>query len=281
MIYIVLIGLGLLLGSFVNALVWRLHEQETEAVKKSSAKKNSSRDLSIVHGRSMCSRCGHALAPKDLVPVLSWLLLRGRCRYCHKPISDTPLPELILPVLLVLSYAAWPYILDAAHAAPIVLFVVWIGILTCFVALAIYDARWYLLPDRIVLPLTVLAGVFALLVSVQHYDSLQLLWAVLGGITISGLFLALSFVSKGSWIGGGDVKIGMALGLLAGSPLMAMLVIFIASLLGTFFMLPQLLTGKKAFGSMLPFGPFLIAATGIVFLWGDSVASWYFGLLLQ
>src|SRR5690606_23636863 len=94
MVIVVILALivsGLILGSFVNAFVWRLHEKKD-----------------WVGGRSECPHCHHKLAPKDLVPVLSWLSLGGKCRYCHKPIPDSPLVELAVPVLFVLSYIFWP-----------------------------------------------------------------------------------------------------------------------------------------------------------------------------
>lgn len=153
--------------------------------------------------------------------------------------------------------------------------------MTCFVALAIYDAKWYLLPDRVVVPLTLLAlGMTGLLAFSQHSWSV-LGNAALGALTISGVFLLLSLVSKGSWIGGGDIKIGIALGLVAGTPLMALLVIFLASLLGSIYMLPGVVSGKQQLKSMLPFGPFLIAATYLVFLWGNELTAWYIGLFFQ
>src|SRR3954465_436221 len=104
MIIAVLVVLGLCLGSFVNALVWRLHEQEEGGSKKAAAKK-----LSIIKGRSMCPHCKHALKPIDLIPVISWLSLRGKCRYCSKPISiQYPIVELSTALLFVVSYIWWP-----------------------------------------------------------------------------------------------------------------------------------------------------------------------------
>ena len=76
MIFIVLAGFGLIFGSFVNALVWRVRQQEL-----------GKKDLSVIHGRSQCPHCHHELAAKDLIPLVSWLMLSGRCRYCSRPIS--------------------------------------------------------------------------------------------------------------------------------------------------------------------------------------------------
>ena len=102
MIIAVLAVLGLVFGSFVNAFAWRLHEQESllEKKKKPSAKQLAK--LSIVKGRSMCPECKHELAAKDLIPVFSWITLKGKCRYCGKPISwQYPAVELATALLFV------------------------------------------------------------------------------------------------------------------------------------------------------------------------------------
>lgn len=280
MIILILLVVGLCLGSFVNALIWRLHKQEALQGKRTKDAIAARKKLSIVHGRSMCMHCGHELAGKDLIPVLSWVYLRGKCRYCRHHIDDTPFAELVVPALLLLSYVFWPHAGVDWSWAEITVFVLWCGVLTCFVALAIYDAKWYLLPDRIVAPLTVMTLAVSILLAVTYNEPVVLIHAVLGGMTISGIFLFLSLISKGSWIGGGDIKIGVALGLLAGTPLMALLVIFLASLLGSVYMLPGILQGKQQLKSMLPFGPFLITSTIIVFLWGEKLFSTYMTLFI-
>src|SRR4051794_11351319 len=99
-VYAILLFLGLCFGSFINALVWRVHEQE---------KGKKTRNLSILHGRSQCPHCGHELAAKDLIPVISWLLLKGKCRYCGQPISrQYPAVEATTSGWFLLSYYFWP-----------------------------------------------------------------------------------------------------------------------------------------------------------------------------
>ncbi|HEX7368051.1 MAG TPA: prepilin peptidase, partial [Candidatus Saccharimonadales bacterium] len=147
MIIVVLTVLGLIFGSFVNALVWRLHEQEGKS-------KKSRQQYSILNGHSMCPNCHHELAAKDLVPVLSWLWLRGKCRYCRKPISwQYPAVELMTGLLFVGSYLWWPLSLQGVGLFQ---FVVWLGFIVGFMALAVYDLRWFTLPNRIVYPLIAL-----------------------------------------------------------------------------------------------------------------------------
>src|SRR5665213_2769212 len=96
MIIALLALLGLVFGSFVNALVWRLHEQEVLLEKRKKPSKKQLEKLSILNGRSMCPHCKHELAIKDLVPLFSWIALKGKCRYCGKPISwQYPVVELL------------------------------------------------------------------------------------------------------------------------------------------------------------------------------------------
>lgn len=261
MVMLMLVAAGLLLGSFVNALVWRLHKRRN-----------------WVSERSECLQCHHTLAAKDLVPVFSWLALRGKCRYCHKPIPDSPLVELTVPFLFVASYVWWPLPLEGAGLFS---FVVWLAFVVGFVALSVYDLKWFLLPNVIVFPLIALAVLQVLatwlLFDGQAGDALQ---AAASAALLSGIFFLLHLFSKGKWIGFGDVKLGIVLGLLAATPAKAMLLLFLASLMGTLVTLPLILTGKAHRKSLLPFGPLLIAATVVVVLWGTEVVGWYTDLLL-
>lgn len=276
--------LGLCLGSFVNALVWRIHEQESRKGKKPQKTKTVSGDLSITKGRSMCSSCYHPLAAKDLVPVVSWLWLRGKCRYCRKPIPDSPVVELSVSAAAVISYLAWPHVSTAWSILDFVSFGLWLLLLTGFAALAAYDLRWYILPDRIVKPLTVIGALFLVAYSFAGDDpTATLLGGVMGALVVGGLFYGLFRVSDGGWIGGGDVKIGPLLGLVAGSLTGALLLLFIASLSGTVYSVvygvvkKQKITGK----TRIPFGPFLIMGACVVFLWGQALVDWYGNILLN
>ena len=271
MIWLTLIVFGLCLGSFVNALVWRLHEQEDLGSKKDKKTATYREQLSITTGRSMCSHCHHTLAAIDLVPLFSWLLLRGKCRYCHHTIEDTPVPEVLLAVLFVLSYVWWPYVL---HGVGLYDFIFWLIFLVGFMALALYDLRWQLLPNKLVFPLIGLA-IVQLVGQLVHYQVgwQGLVGALWGVLFASGIFYGIFRISRGAWIGGGDVKLGVVLGILLGGPLMSLLMLFVASCLGTVVGLPFLLAGRRQM--RIPFGPFLLAATVIVMLFGASIISWY------
>jgi leader peptidase (prepilin peptidase)/N-methyltransferase len=252
--------LGLCFGSFVNALVWRIKHKR-----------------GWVRERSECTHCHHILAPKDLVPVLSWLWLGGRCRYCKKPIADSPIVELLLPALFVLSYICWPQPLSGVGLFD---FGLWLIFLVGFMALAVYDLKWFLLPDKFIFPLIGLSAfqvVSRWLVFNGSWHSV--VSSLLGVVAISGLFYLIFSISDGKWIGFGDVKLGIILGLLAGGIIPALMVLFVASLLGTVVSIPMLLAGQANRKSHLPFGPLLLAGLVVVVLFGQSITDWYARLI--
>ncbi len=263
--FVIIVVLGLSLGSFINALVWRLHKQSTSVRNKHK--------YSITRGRSLCPKCNHRLNALDLIPIVSWLLLRGKCRYCKKPISITyPLIEFITTLLFILSYIYWPL---KFNSEGIVLFVLWLAILVLVISLALYDVRWLKLPNRLVYPLLV-AVLLQVLITVIFFNgrSNYLLNSLIGLLIGGGVFYLLFQISGGKWIGGGDVKLGGILGLYLGSPSMAILMIFFASVLGILASIPLLTVGKINRKTLIPYGPFLIVATIILRLFGSSIISW-------
>lgn len=266
MYYFILIVVGLAFGSFINALVWRIHE---------STEKRS--NINVLHGRSICMQCRHVLAPRDLIPLVSYLRLKGKCRYCQAAIPDTPLTELLLPVLYVISYTFWPYSFSGSGTA---LFFLWLAALVVLVALLLYDIKWMILPDKLVTALAVLAAGMLLIFSYESGFWGSLVPAAFAAVSIGGLFHVLHLVSGGKWIGGGDVKLGYVIGLLVVHPPQALMVVFLASLLGVLFALPQLLQLRVGLMSKIPFGPFLIAATIIIFLFGNLINDWFARILL-
>lgn len=270
MILAIVVVLGLCLGSFANAVIWRLHEQ---AKPKNKKQRTKNRDLSIMRGRSMCSHCYHKLAWYDLLPVVSWLSVGGHCRYCHKKIEDSPLVELATALLFALSYIYWPQGWGLAND---ILFGLWLAIVAGFVILLVYDLRWMILPNRVVFPLQALAAVYVAVEILTVHNPAQTLVTVLWGLALSaGLFYAIFQVSKGAWIGGGDVKLAVVLGALIGGPLNAILMLFLASFVGSLVGVPMLLRNKTDEPTKLPFAPFLIIATIMVFLFSASVMAWY------
>lgn len=272
MIIVALAALGLIFGSFINALVWRLH---TQSLPKSKRPKKV--NLSMTRGRSVCVDCHHELAWYDLIPVFSWVLLRGKCRYCHKPIHwQYPVVELLTAVIFVLSGIFWPLESTGVHEwLPLLNLAGWLVVVVGMVALVIYDFRWMLLPNRIVYPLTILALLLTAL-NVGLGGGKEVLFGTLFGVAIAGgLFFVLFYVSNGKWIGGGDVKLGFLSGLLLADPYLAFLMLFTASTLGTFAVIPAMISGRLKTSSRVPFGPFLAVATIVVKLFGQVLIDWY------
>lgn len=272
---LILFVLGLACGSFVNALVWRLHEQAKGKATKAKA------DLSILRGRSQCPECGHRLSALDLVPLLSWLMLRGKCRYCKKPISaQYPIVELLAALTFAGSYVFWPQVVHLNGQW--LLLYTWLVASVGLLALAVYDLRWMLLPSRILYPtlLVAAAGRLAYILAYQpHRAHAFVLW--LGSLAVaSGVFWLLFTVSQGKWIGFGDVRLGLITGTLLADPAKALAMIFIASLIGSLAVVPSLSKGQKTLASRLPYGPFLISSTALLVVFGDQLIDWYKSLVL-
>jgi prepilin signal peptidase PulO-like enzyme (type II secretory pathway) len=270
--FLVVAGLGL--GSFINALVWRVYQQEKTRSKAAKQK------LSILRGRSMCVHCKHQLTMADLVPILSWLWLKGKCRYCKKPISwQYPVVEIATALIFVGSYIFWPVNLGTTGAW--LLFITWLVSSVGLMALLVYDLKWMLLPNRIIYPtfFVALIGRFSYIIFFAEGKAHSFWLLVFSLVISSGVFWLMFQVSRGQWIGFGDVRLGLITGTLLADPAKSAAMIFIASLLGSLVALPGLITGKKTMSSKLPYGPFLIVATAITLLFGSPVIDWYKSLL--
>jgi prepilin signal peptidase PulO-like enzyme (type II secretory pathway) len=293
MIYFILIILGLCFGSFINALVWRIHiqmEQENRSSKVNNKTHKDKKTLvtnsrlqttnySVLNGRSMCPNCHHTLSAKDLIPVFSWIGLGGKCRYCKKPIHwQYPLIELLMLLLFVLSYIFWPT--SIINVWQYIAFATWLLALVSLVAMAVYDAKYMIIPDRILLP-TIIFVVLSYIMQFLFSKPLNQLWPLILASAIGcGFFATIYVVSKGKWIGFGDVKLSVLLGLLATTPINMLIILFLASILGTIYSLPLMLTKKLKHNSHVPFGPFLIAATIITVLFGQYIIDFYKALLI-
>lgn len=260
--------LGLLIGSFLNCLVWRLHKDET------------------ILGRSYCPHCRHQLAWYDNMPVLSYVLLGGKCRYCHKRISiQYPLVELATGLLFALAAASvlsGPAGSDLAAA----LFWVMLGrawlVVGVMVVIFIFDLRWYLIPDQVTLP--AMAAVVAFNLAIEFWlgggEAAGLFWRnwLIGGIIGGGFFLLQFLATKGKGIGGGDLRLGLLMGLVLGWQNL-LVALFLAYMAGSIVGLTLISLGKKQWGSKLPLGVFLAPASLVAMLWGSYLWRWYANFL--
>ena len=261
---IALLFLGLCLGSFINAAVWRLKYKKD-----------------ILLGRSECTKCHYKLRVLDLVPVFSWLVLRGKCRKCLKPISaQYPLVELATAALFVLSLAFWPFGFESVNN--ILQFAIWLLACVALVFLFVYDLKWLILPDKVVFILAFLGVLMAILYGIQADSFLAYFQDIIFSLLIlSGFYLLLFIYSKGKWIGFGDVKLGVGLALLLCNWQLAIVALFLANLIGTLVFLPLLALKRVGRSSQIPFGPFLIIGTIIAFLFGSDIIAWYNSIIFS
>lgn len=260
---LVMFVIGTALGSFSLVLAWRMYD---------------GRDW--VKGRSSCEECGHELSALDMIPIISWVFLRGKCRYCRKPFSKQLLfAELLMGSIVALSWLYWPFGLSTA--LEIVLFCAWLLITVLLSALFWYDLRWFLLPNRLVYPLLGISVLFSiirgLVVDLSVYEVVFM--PLLAAGLLSGLFYLMFFMSKGKWIGFGDVRLAIPLGLILGNPINTWLMLFFASCLGIIASFPSIIKGKTKLRTKIPFGPLLIIATIFVFLSGERIIDWYTNII--
>jgi len=237
---------GLMIGSFLNVVIARVPERR-----------------SLWMPGSTCPGCGHAIAWHDNIPVLSFFLLRGRCRACAAPIPwRYPIVEAITAGLFA---AAW-----LRFGADVPQFIVAVVFLAALVAITVIDLRHQIIPDAITLP-GVVAGVVATLATQR------ITWAesVAGILLGSGLFVAVIVVSRGG-MGGGDLKLGAMLGAFLGWQ--ALLVgLFIAVMLGGVLAIVLLASRRVARKDAIPFGPFLAIGGAAALFWSDAILAWYLG----
>ncbi len=273
MITVFIFILGLAIGSFISASAWRLHEQE----ELRSAKKKPKKDISITKGRSMCEHCSHTLSAKDLVPVVSWVSLKGRCRYCDKKLSwEYPAVELATGVLFALSVQAW----DFSDNIDYLTFGVWLFVLGALIFLAVYDLKWLILPNKVVYPLVIVATALVAVESVFFGGGPEMVRdRVLGLVFAGGIFYLLFIVSNGRWIGGGDVKLGIFIGISLGLS-RSILTFILAFNTAALVILPLLVLRIVKRKTPIPFGPFLIFATIVSTLYGHKISQWYSDVFL-
>lgn len=274
LLIVLLAVMGALLGSFAVAQVWRLRahqlvqdEREGEPVDEHELRRLKQLIRPARSDRSQCLSCHHQLAWYDLIPVVSWLTLGGKCRYCKAPIGATEIvAEVGLAVVFVLSYLAWPY--ELASFTTILPFVLWL--MACVVAtiLFVYDAKWSLLPFSLNIVFIILGVCY--IVSLATVGGLPIDFVSLAGavVLLGGLYLLFSLLG---WVGMGDGILGIGLALFLGSWPLAFLTLFLANLLGCLMLIPLYFQKKLHRKVRIPFGPFLLVAWFISVLWGNWV----------
>jgi leader peptidase (prepilin peptidase)/N-methyltransferase len=286
-IYLALVLVGACLGSFAGATVWRLRARQLEADKKNKEpydhkeyqrlkKLNGKKAL---QDRSQCLECGYELKWYDLIPIVSWLSLRGKCRACKHRIGwFEPLMEVGMVAFFVLSYVLWPggvqTGLEIAH------FSLWLAAGVAMAILFAYDAKWFLLPDVATVALGVIGLAIVGVSAAETQDIGGTILTAIGSVGIlGGLYAVLFAVSQGRWVGFGDVKLGAVLGLVLVDWQLAAIALFMANLIGCLIVIPLLATKKVKRNSHIPFGPMLIAGAIVAWFAGWHVLNWYLATL--
>lgn len=275
-IYLALTLIGLCLGSFAGATVWRLRARQLAFDKKHKEpydRKEFTRlkkllDKGVLTDRSRCLHCSYELKWYDLIPAVSWLSLGGKCRKCRHPIGKFELfMELGVAAFFVLSYTFWPGGLN--DTLQIVHFTLWLVAGVVMAVLFAYDLKWFLLPDSCTIALAAIGLSIVGVSAAESQDLVGTLLAAVGAVAVlAGLYAVLYFVSKGRWVGFGDVKLGVGLGLLLLDWQLAIVALFLANLIGCLIVIPLLITKKLKRDSHVPFGPMLI---------GGTVLAWFIG----
>ena len=251
---------GVCIGSFLNAVIYRLEQDKS------------------LSGRSFCPHCKHKLAWTDLFPVFSFLLLGGKCRYCHKKISiQYPLVEVLTGALFVVilwslggvSFGSW---LVSAGIFGFAKLIFLFYVVSALVVIFVYDLKHYEIPDKVLFPAIGITFLFQAVSS--SYLIINYLLAVL---IATGFFFAIFWFSKGAWMGFGDVKLAVLMGLLLGYPNI-LSALFMAFFLGAIIGVILMIFKKKGLKSEIPFGPFLVLGTFLALLYGTQTIQWYLNL---
>ena len=259
--YIEVFLIGLFVGSFLNVLVDRLP-----------------RDESVIGGRSHCDKCKKILKLYDLIPLFSFLYLRGKCRYCRTPLSFYyPVVEMTTGALFVLAlkFTSEESLRNTSEVAEGLLrggsldFVIagyYLFIISSLIVIFFTDLKYGIIPDKIIFPAIIIS--FSYLILNTQY---LILPHILSAVGASLFFLALFLITKGRGMGFGDVKFSFLMGLVLGFPGIA-IALYIAFLTGALIGCILIVWKKKKLsGTKIPFGPFLVFGTVIALFFGEGI----------
>lgn len=265
------LGLGLLVGSFLNVVIYRLpvmltRRWQAESRELLELEQPASERFNLLLPHSHCPSCRAKVAWYDNIPLLSWLLLRGKCRHCQTSIAVRyPLVELSCGLLS--AVVAWHY--GASGFTWAALLFTWV-----LLALTFIDADTMLLPDDLTLPL-LWGGLLLSLWSGLVSPAEAITGAVIGYLVLWSVYWAFKLLTGKEGMGYGDFKLLAALGAWLG-PWMLPQIILLSSLFGAAWGIASAL--KKG-NQPMPFGPFLAAAGWVALIWGQAINNWYLGLL--
>ncbi len=273
-LYGTVIIFGLILGSYLNSWMWRVHErEENESDSLPPAAHTplprSQRGMPLP-GRSLCIHCQRQLAWFENIPLISFIALGGKCKTCKQAIPiDYFLVELgtALVMLVVVYLDVTRGVVNTWHIWRDLFFA------ALLVVVFIYDLKYYLIISGVVYAGAIIAFL------VNHFAlQFSTYSLVLGGVVGGGFFMLQYVLSRGRWIGGGDVRLGLMMGVLLGWPHI-LVALFVSYVLGAIVAVPLLIMKKKGMKSEIPFGTFLAVGTLVALFRGGQIINWYWGMM--
>jgi prepilin signal peptidase PulO-like enzyme (type II secretory pathway) len=265
--------LGSVIGSFLGVLSDRLPQEKT------------------IRGRSKCGHCGKTLEWFDLIPIFSFLFLGGKCRRCKKSISSYHFWIEAITGLAFLVVAFYLFPLDAdlpefqwLNWQLLIQILFWLFLASCFIAVFFADLRFYIIPDEIIIAGIGCSLIYRIwlvfnsgfsLISIEAWR--VFLFSFLAALLAGGFFFSLNYFSRGRWMGMGDAKLALFLGLALGWPSI-LIGLFLSFLTGSIIGLGLVFWGKASMKSQVPFGVFLTASSFACLFWGEKIADWYLSL---
>jgi prepilin signal peptidase PulO-like enzyme (type II secretory pathway) len=250
---------GLVFGSFLNVMIYRL--------KTPPRRGGTTKD--IILGRSFCPECKNLLKWYDLIPILSFIWLRRRCRYCHKKISwQYPIVELISGLL-------WVMIFYKFGILPVNIY--YLFIFSLFLVIVVYDFKWRIIPDKIIYPAVVIVLIYNLFNAFKLGNFKIFVEPLFAALVVFLFFFLFFYFSRGRAMGLGDAKLAFLIGLFL-SPLLTIVAFISAFIIGAAFGIILIGLGKKTLKSQVAFGPFLVLGATIAFFLSDFIINFFSAL---
>ena len=273
LIYLSIFVFGTICGSFLNCVIYRLEIGE-----------------SFLKGRSYCPHCKHVLTWQDLIPIFSFLILKGKCRYCHQKISwQYPLVELATGILfvstLIYFFSKTSILVNSAMTE---LTSIYYLVIACFlIIIFVYDLKHYIIPDKVIYPAIAIAFLYQLFkiwdlgfvpnfeFRISNFQTLAN--PLLSAFLASLFFLMIVLISQGKWMGVGDIKLAFLMCLILSFPNI-LVALFLAFFIGAIIGIGLIIARKKTLKSEIPFGPFLVSGTFLALFLGQRILGWYLNL---
>lgn len=248
MLFILIFTLGIIIGSFLNVCIYRIPKNE-----------------SIVYPPSHCSDCSHPLKWYDLIPLLSYLSLKGKCRYCGGVISPQyPFVEFLNGIIYIINFYYFGLSLD---------FVFYSIILSILIVISFIDYKHQIIPDGLILLIFIFGIIHKMLLYFVYKENIYLFDSFVGFAVAFIIFLLIAIVSKGA-MGGGDIKLIASLGFILGLKRIV-LNILLSFIIGAVLSIVLLITGKKGRKDPIPFGPFINISFMATLLFGHNIINFY------